>query len=51
MYDHAIATLALAEAALMTKDKRCASAALKGAAFIVAAQDDRSGGWRARRRC
>jgi hypothetical protein len=46
MYDHGIATLALAEAALMTKDKRYTAAALRGAAFIVAAQDDRSGGWR-----
>jgi len=47
MYDHAIATLALAEAALMTGgDKRYADAALRGAAFIVRAQDGRSGGWR-----
>lgn len=47
MYDHAIATLALAEAALMTGgDKRYAEAALRGAAFIVAAQDPQSGGWR-----
>jgi hypothetical protein len=47
MYDHAIATLALAEAALMTRgDKRYTAAALRGAAFIVAAQDERSGGWR-----
>jgi hypothetical protein len=47
MYDHAIATLALAEAALMTGgDRRYAEAALRGARFIVAAQDPRSGGWR-----
>jgi hypothetical protein len=47
MYDHAIATLALAEAALMTAgDKRYADAALRGAAFIVRAQDARTGGWR-----
>ena len=46
MYDHAIATLALAETALMTKDQRYADAALRGAAFIVAAQDPQTGGWR-----
>jgi hypothetical protein len=46
MYDHAIATLALAEAAIMTGDKRYADAALRGAAFIVTAQDPESGGWR-----
>jgi hypothetical protein len=46
MYDHAIATLALAEAALMTKDQRYVDAANLGARFIVAAQDPRSGGWR-----
>ena len=47
MYDHAIATLALAEAAVMTGgDKRYAAAALRGAAFIVDAQEPQSGGWR-----
>jgi hypothetical protein len=46
MYDHAIATLALAEAAVMTGDKRYTDAALRGARFIVAAQDPESGGWR-----
>jgi hypothetical protein len=47
MYDHAIATLALAEAAIMTGgDKRYTDAALRGARFIVAAQDPESGGWR-----
>jgi hypothetical protein len=46
MYDHAIATLALAEAALMTGDKRITEAALKGADFIVRAQNSESGGWR-----
>jgi len=46
MYDHAIATLALAEAAIMTGDKCYAEAALRGARFIVAAQDPESGGWR-----
>ena len=46
MYDHGIATLALAEAGLMTGDKRVIDAAMKGAEFIVAAQNPRSGGWR-----
>jgi hypothetical protein len=46
MYDHAIATLALAEAGVMTGDKRYADAALLGARFIIAAQDPESGGWR-----
>jgi hypothetical protein len=46
MYDHAIATLALSEAALMSHDRRCTQAALKAAQFIVEAQDPRSGGWR-----
>jgi hypothetical protein len=47
MYDHAIATLALAEAAVMSGgDKRYADAALRGARFIIAAQDPESGGWR-----
>jgi hypothetical protein len=46
MYDHAIATLALSEAALMSGDKRYARAALRGARFIIASQDPRSGGWR-----
>ena len=46
MYDHAISTLALAEAALMTRDPRYTAAALAGARFIVEAQDPRTGGWR-----
>ncbi|HUU23280.1 MAG TPA: hypothetical protein VM389_12170, partial [Phycisphaerae bacterium] len=46
MYGHAIATLALAEAATMTGDPRCRQAAVKGAEFIVKAQDPRGGGWR-----
>jgi hypothetical protein len=46
MYDHAIATLALGEAALMSHDPRYTEAALSGARFILAAQDPRSGGWR-----
>ena len=46
MYDHGIATLALTEAALMTRDPRITRAALQGARFIVAAQDTQTGGWR-----
>jgi len=46
MYDHGIATYALAECAIMTHDPRVTEAALKGAKFIVAAQNEQSGGWR-----
>ena len=46
MYDHAIATLALAEAALMTGDAKTSEAAMKGAQFIVRAQNRETGGWR-----
>jgi hypothetical protein len=46
MYDQGIATLALAEAALMTGDKRTIDGAMKGAAFIVKGQSRESGGWR-----
>lgn len=46
LYDHAIATLALAEAAAMSGDRRYTDAALAGARFIVACQDARGGGWR-----
>ncbi len=45
MYDHGIATFALAEA-LMTGDRRIAGAAFRGCDFIVAAQHRRTGGWR-----
>ena len=46
MYDQGIATYALAECAIMTHDPRTIDAALKGAQFIVRAQDPNSGGWR-----
>lgn len=46
MYDHGIATLALAEAALMTRDPRYTDAAIKAANFIIAAQNQETGGWR-----
>ena len=48
MYDQAIATLALAEAALMTGDPRLRRAAIKGAQFIIRAQNPTTGGWRYR---
>ncbi|MEX2212875.1 MAG: hypothetical protein WD768_02025 [Phycisphaeraceae bacterium] len=48
MYDHCIATIALAEAALMTNDSRQREAALLAARFIVKGQDTGSGGWRYR---
>ena len=38
MYDHGIATYALAECAIMTRDPRVTQAALKAAQFIVDAQ-------------
>ena len=46
MYDQGIATYALAECAIMTHDPRTIEAAVKGARFIVQAQNRRSGGWR-----
>jgi hypothetical protein len=46
LYDHAIASLALGEAALMSHDRRYTEAAMRGARFIIAAQDPHSGGWR-----
>jgi len=48
MYCHAIATLAIAEAAIMTGDPGYRQAAFKAANFIVKAQNKRSGGWRYR---
>ncbi|MDP6546623.1 MAG: hypothetical protein QGH60_21810 [Phycisphaerae bacterium] len=46
MYGHAIATLALSEAAIMTNDPRYRRAAIKGAQFIIKAQNPSTGGWR-----
>jgi hypothetical protein len=46
MYDQGIATYALAECGIMTHDPRVIEAANRGAKFIVAAQDNGSGGWR-----
>lgn len=46
MYSHAIATLALAEAAIMTGDEVFKEAALRGARFICTAQNPRDGSWR-----
>lgn len=45
MYDHAIATIALAEATSMTGDNRYREAVLRAARFIVASQNHESGGW------
>ena len=46
MYDQGITTYALAECAIMTRDPKVIDAAIKGAKFIVASQDEQSGGWR-----
>ena len=46
LYDQGIATMALAEAALMTGDKRYSDAAFKAADFILACQNPDTGGWR-----
>ena len=46
MYAQAIVTLAVAEAALMTGDDRYRQAAIKGAEFILRAQNPTTGGWR-----
>lgn len=46
MYNQAIVTLALAEAASMTGDAKYGRAAVKGAQFIVRAQNPSLGGWR-----
>ncbi|MDP6636105.1 MAG: hypothetical protein QGG42_14490 [Phycisphaerae bacterium] len=46
MYGHAIATLALSEAAIMTGDAKYRQAAIKGAQYIIKAQHPSNGGWR-----
>ena len=46
MYGHAIATLALSEAAIMTNDPKYRKAAIRGAQFLVKAQNRSHGGWR-----
>ena len=46
MYSHGIATLALGEAAVMTADPKYGQPAVKGARFILAAQNRFTGGWR-----
>jgi hypothetical protein len=45
MYDQAIATIALAEAATLSHDDQTRAAALQAAQFIIAAQNS-DGGWR-----
>jgi len=46
MYSHAIATLAVAEAAAMTEDPYYRAAAIKAGMFILNAQNRKTGGWR-----
>lgn len=46
MYDQAIATIALSEAAIMTGSERYQKAAFKGADYLIWAHHKRSGGWR-----
>lgn len=46
MYDHGIATMAVAEAALMTGDRRYMDAAFKAAQYICDTQNKKTGGWR-----
>jgi len=46
MYSHGIATLAVGEVAVMTRDPKYGEPAVKGARFVVAAQNRLTGGWR-----
>ncbi len=46
MYTHGLCTIALSELAAMTKDNRIKSAAKSAVAYIVAAQNPKTGGWR-----
>jgi len=46
MYDQAIATIALSEAAIMTREEKYQKAAFKGAEYLLWAHHKRSGGWR-----
>lgn len=46
LYDQGIATLALAETALITHDQRVTDAAFAGARFIISCQNSETGGWR-----
>jgi len=46
MYDHGIATMAVAEAALMSGDRRYMDAALRAADYICDVQNKKTGGWR-----
>jgi len=48
MYSHAIATIALGEAAAMTGDEKYRQATLKAAQYIIRAQHRGGGGWRYR---
>jgi len=46
MYDHAIAAIAVTEAAIMTRDQRYREAAEKAIRFVETAQNPKTGGWR-----
>ena len=46
MYTQGLCTIALSELAALTKDNRVKTAATGAVAFIVAAQNPKSGGWR-----
>ncbi len=46
LYDQGIATLALAEAALITHDQHITDAAFAGVRFIISCQNNETGGWR-----
>jgi hypothetical protein len=46
LYDHAIVTMALAEAYNLTRDLRLQEPVRKAVAFIVTAQNKKTGGWR-----
>ena len=48
MYDHGIATIALAECYALTKDKAILAKLEKAVEFIVEAQSPKNGGWRYR---
>ncbi len=48
MYAHAIATIAMSEAAAMSGDPEYRKAALDAARFIIKAQNPKTGGWRYR---
>ncbi|MEI7834868.1 MAG: hypothetical protein WCK05_00480 [Planctomycetota bacterium] len=48
MYNHGMASLAIVEAAIMSRSPRYQDAATKAVRFIIDAQNQRTGGWRYR---